>query len=89
MRTNPPGAAREPTAINDHAAAQPDRAGRHAGRRHAVELSAATVRLRRAHAADDAADARADRVAALKAQIEAGAYQIDNAALAEKLLDVL
>ncbi len=55
-----------------------------------VQLSDGVQRLRRAHAAAAAApDARADRVADLKARVQAGTYRVDNQALAEKLLRVL
>ena len=56
----------------------------------APRSSDATERTRGAHAAaTDAPDTRDRRVAAIKAQIEAGTYQVDNRALAETLLDVL
>jgi negative regulator of flagellin synthesis FlgM len=55
-----------------------------------VELSDDAEHLRRTREEAAAApDVRAERVAALKEQIQAGAYQIDDTALAEKLLDIL
>jgi negative regulator of flagellin synthesis FlgM len=56
----------------------------------AVELSGGAGLVRRAHAAAGSApDARAERVAEIKAQVQSGTYTVDNQALAEKLLHVL
>jgi flagellar biosynthesis anti-sigma factor FlgM len=53
-------------------------------------LSEGAEYLRRAREeAAATSDVRAERVAAIKDQIQAGTYQIDDTALAEKLLDVL
>jgi negative regulator of flagellin synthesis FlgM len=71
-------------------AAEPSEQPAGARRPDTVELSDGAESLRRAR--EDAAaapDVRAERVAAIKGQIQAGAYQIDDTALAEKLLDVL
>jgi negative regulator of flagellin synthesis FlgM len=69
-------------------AEQPERPA--AGRSDSVELSDGAEYLRRAREEAAAApDVRAERVAAIKDQIQAGTYQIDDTALAEKLLDVL
>jgi negative regulator of flagellin synthesis FlgM len=55
-----------------------------------VELSDGAEHLPRTRAEAAAApDVRAERVAALKEQIQSGTYQIDDVALAEKLLDIL
>jgi len=54
----------------------------------AVQLSRRTDQLKLAEAAAAEADeARAQHVAALKAQVQAGAYQVDNAKLAEALIN--
>jgi flagellar biosynthesis anti-sigma factor FlgM len=56
----------------------------------AVQLSEAAVHLRRLErAAQHAPDTRAERVAHLKALVQAGAYQVDTTALAERLLRAL
>ena len=55
-----------------------------------VEFSNGADELRRAQAAVSASsDVRADRVAEIKAQVQAGAYQVDTQALAETLIGVL
>jgi negative regulator of flagellin synthesis FlgM len=69
------------------APAQPAYAGPKAD---AVAFSGESAQVRRVQADVEAApDVRAERVAAIKAEIEAGSYQVDNRALAEKLLGVL
>ena len=57
----------------------------------AVSLSGDASGVRRAHAAAAAAapELRAEKVAELRAQVQAGAYQVDSYALAEKLAGVL
>ncbi len=56
----------------------------------AVQLSAAAAHMRRLErAAQHAPDTRAERVAELKALVQAGAYQVDHTALAERLLGAL
>jgi negative regulator of flagellin synthesis FlgM len=72
------------------AAAQPDQGSAPARRHDAAELSGGAQSARRAHAAAAASpDVRAEKVAEIKARVQAGTYTIDNDALAEKLLDVL
>ena len=56
----------------------------------AVKLSDDSRAAQRAQAdAAAAPDVRSERVASIKAQIDAGTYEIDNEQLAEKLLNVL
>ncbi|MFN8535290.1 MAG: flagellar biosynthesis anti-sigma factor FlgM [Dehalococcoidia bacterium] len=65
----------------------PAATGAPAQRADAVEISAAARELRSASVAAEAApDVRDERVAALKAAVDRGVYQIDTAALAQKLL---
>jgi flagellar biosynthesis anti-sigma factor FlgM len=45
--------------------------------------------MRQARAAAASPEVRQERVAALKAQVQNGTYQVDNEALARKLLGVL
>ena len=53
-----------------------------------LELSGRSREVQRAtEAAANSADIRAERVAALKQQIEQGTYQVDSTVLAEKLLN--
>lgn len=55
-----------------------------------AELSGEALSARRAQAAVTASsEVRAEKVAAIKAQVQAGTYQVDTHALAEKLLKVL
>lgn len=76
----PPRAAAPVQRATDPSSVKPD----------ALRLSDAGARARRVQAAAaDAPEARAGKVADLKAQIQAVTYQVDNAALAEKLVDVV
>ncbi|MER3419179.1 MAG: flagellar biosynthesis anti-sigma factor FlgM [Chloroflexota bacterium] len=55
-----------------------------------VQISAVAARVRRLErAAQHAPDTRAERVAELKALVQAGAYRVDRTALAERLLSAL
>lgn len=55
-----------------------------------VQFSSASATARKAQtAAAEAPEVRAERVAELKAQVQGGTYQVDNQALAHKLLAVL
>lgn len=69
-------------------AAAPPAAENAPGRRpDSVKLSEGLGRLREAHAAAaEASDVRTERVAEIKAQIQAGRYTVDTDALAEKML---
>jgi negative regulator of flagellin synthesis FlgM len=69
---------------------QPPPAAAHEQRPDAVELSESSRDVHNLRAAAAAApDVRADRVAALKAQVQSGSYTVDNQTLAAKLLTAL
>lgn len=89
MRIDPTTAAPVSLQVAQPAATGPERdaAVSRRGERDAVALSGGARVLQRAHAAAaEADDVRTGRVAALKAQIQAGAYQMDTDALAERML---
>lgn len=55
-----------------------------------ARVSGDAQQVRRAHAAAaSSSDVRAEKVATIKAQVQAGTYKVDTDALAEKLLNVL
>jgi len=67
-----------------------DRGGTQAPTSHSsnVEISDAAILMRQAsELAKSAPDVRADKVAALKAQVQNGTYRIDAKAIADKLVD--
>lgn len=71
-------------------ASQPARSSDTSTRAADVQLSDSAGQARRAHAAAASApDTRADRVAAIKAQVQDGSYKVNTTALAEQLLKVL
>ncbi len=89
MRIDPTHAARIAGIMPRSAPAptQPAGEGGPSRRLDSVNLSEGLGRLREAHAAAaEASDVRAERVAEIKAQIQAGAYTVDTDALAEKML---
>ncbi len=92
MRIDPTRTARitPPKAERSLLDSQAKPAAAHEQRPDAVELSESSRDMRGARAAAAAApDVRADRVAALKAQVQNGTYTVDNQALAGKLLSAL
>lgn len=80
----PASGERQPSAGRVRPAAASDR------RADAVELSESSTNMSRVRdAAAAAPDVRAERVAALRAQVQSGTYTVDSQALSGKLLDVL
>jgi negative regulator of flagellin synthesis FlgM len=92
MRIDPTSAA-SISAITTHrrpAATPPSSAAPQSYKTDSAQVSGDAQQVRRAHAAAaSSSDVRAEKVANIKAQIEAGTYKVDTNALAEKLLNVL
>lgn len=90
MRIDPTQSSRIQSAAERPAAARPKHAQPASRQADSVTLSNSSERLRRAQELAAAApDVRAEKVAALKEEVQNGTYQVDNQALAEKLLKAL
>ena len=91
MRIDPTSAA-SISAITTHRkpAAAPPASAQQSYKTDSAQVSGDAQQVRRAHAAAaSSSEVRAEKVANIKAQIEAGTYKVDTNALAEKLLKVL
>lgn len=87
MRINSTNSVHTANAVSRTAPPRPAREAVASRRSDRLALSDDLGQMRRAHAAaSEAPDVRAKRVAEIKAQVQAGTYQVDTDALAGKML---